>query len=193
MKASSIIFFKWKESVPSLWRPASSALSSSLDSTYSLKLKPLQPHATGIARTEKRHMLWNRSHEKQLWVSHTAKPMCVLGVKIKCVICISVLLLNTRHEVFPVVLKEGLAVADRSENGLDPQRRCAECVWNPSKASLMWNLAGPLAKPDSQAVVSLINQTQLALSIPVFLYRSLSNSTALKMMSVFVCMNVCAS
>ena len=57
----------------------------------------------------------------------------------------------------------------------------------------MWNLAGPLAKPDSQAVVSLINQTQLALSIPVFLYRSLSNSTALKMMSVFVCMNVCAS
>ena len=42
--------------------------------------------------------------------------------------CLFVLLLNSRHKLFPVVLKEGLAVVDRSEDGLDPQRRCAECV-----------------------------------------------------------------
>lgn len=43
VKASSIFFIKWKESVPSLWRPASSAsaLSSSQYSTYSLNLKLL--------------------------------------------------------------------------------------------------------------------------------------------------------
>lgn len=131
--------------------------------------------------------------KKQLWVSHTTKPICVLRVKIKHLMCLFVLLLNSRQKVYPEVLKEGLAVVDRSEDGLDPQRRCVECVWNPSKASLMWNLAGPLAKPDSQAVVNLINQTQPALSIPIFLCRSFSNSTVLRMMSVFVCMNVCAS
>lgn len=56
------------------------------------------------------------------------------------------------------------------------QRGRVECVLNTSKASLMWNLTGPLAKPDSKAVVSLINHTHSGPLCTGLLCLSLSNS-----------------